>query len=84
MFHSACTNFAASEGRNPWVKNAFLALSNVTKSAKFQKEGEDKEYAHSVMYMYAYSPALYFAKCIQTAWGICSSVHFLNGVCRYQ
>ena len=22
--------------------------------------------------MYAYSPALYFAKCIQTAWGICS------------
>ena len=31
--------FATSEGRNPWVKNAFLALSRDSKSGKFQLRG---------------------------------------------
>ena len=64
--------FAASEGRNPRVKNAFLALSCTKKSPNLSRGMETKIYAHSVLYMYAYSPALCFAKCIQTAWGICS------------
>ena len=36
LFCSPCTNFAASEGRNPRAKNAFLALSYVIKSPILQ------------------------------------------------
>ena len=35
--------FAASEGRNPWVKNAFLALSYTIKSPNFTRRDEDKD-----------------------------------------
>ena len=33
--------FAASEGRNPWVKNAFLALSYTIKSPNFTRRDEE-------------------------------------------
>ena len=36
---SPCTIFAVSEGRNPWVKNAFLAFTRKSKSPKFQQKG---------------------------------------------
>ena len=42
------TNFAASEGRNPWVKNAFLALSYYHEIGKISKEGWRQRYVHSV------------------------------------
>ena len=35
------TNFVASEGRNPWFKNAFLALSRLTKSPISTQRDED-------------------------------------------
>ena len=35
------TNFAASEGRNPRVKNAFLALSYTIKSPNFTRRDEE-------------------------------------------
>ena len=35
-FRVICSNFAASEGRNPWTKNAFLALFRVMKSPTFK------------------------------------------------
>ena len=63
--------FAASEGRNPRVKNAFLALSCTKKSPNSSRGMETK--LRSFCYVYVrVQPALYFAKCIQTAWGICS------------
>ena len=31
----------ASEGRNPWVKNAFLAFTHITKSPISSKRGGD-------------------------------------------
>ena len=33
------TTFATPEGRNPWVKNAFLAFTHISKSPKFQQKG---------------------------------------------
>ena len=73
-----CT-FALSEGRNPWVKNAFLALSFLSKSGKFQTtEGWRQYNAHSV----CISPCTAHAvphKVYTTAWGICFSVHFCCG-----
>ena len=45
------SNFAASEGRNPWVKNAFLAFTHISKSAKFQKKrGEN----NATLILFAY------------------------------
>ena len=48
---SPCTIFAVSEGRNPWVKNAFLALSRDPKSPISSKRDGVLEYAHSVSYI---------------------------------
>ena len=33
--------FALSEGRNPWIKNAFLTLSRLTKSPISTQRDED-------------------------------------------
>ena len=41
LFRSAYTNFAVSEGRNPRVKNAFLALSQIAKSPISKQRDED-------------------------------------------
>ena len=63
LFHSACTNFAPSEGRNPWVKNAFLALSYVIKSQNFTRRDEDEDMSILFLYMIVrVQPTLCFVK----------------------
>ena len=79
---SPCTIFAASEGRNPWVKNAFLALSRVTKSPISSRGMRTMQRSFCL-----YTPRTAHAvphKVYTTAWGICFSVHFCNGVWRCQ
>ena len=75
------TNFAASEGRNPRVKNAFLALSHKPKSPISKQRDEDN--ATLILFVYPTSTAHAVPyKVYTTAWGICFSVHFCNGVWR--
>jgi len=65
------TIFAASEGRNPWVKNAFLALSFLSKSGKFQNNrGMETMQRSFCLYITVYSP-----RC--TLQGIYDSVGYL-------
>ena len=74
--------FAESEGRNPWVKNAFLALSHVTKSPNFSRGMRTMQRSFCL-----YTPRTAHAvphKVYTTAWGICFSVHFYDGVWRCQ
>ncbi len=67
---SPCTIFAASEGRNPWVKNAFLAFTRTSKSGKFQQI-EGRNNATLILFVYpVYSP-----RC--TSQGIYDSVGYL-------
>ena len=61
--------FATSEGRNPWVKNAFLALSHVTKSPNFSRGMRTMQRSFCFVYT-AYSP-----RC--TSQGIYDSVGYL-------
>ena len=71
------------EGRNPWVKNAFLAFTHVTKSPISIRGVEDN--ATLILFVYPQSTALAVPhEVYTTAWGICFSVHSLNGVWRYQ
>ena len=66
---SPCTIFAASEGRNPWVKNAFLALSRLTKSPISKQRDEDN--ATLILFVYTVcSPGC-------TSQGIYDSVGYL-------
>ena len=79
---SPCTIFAASEGRNPRIKNAFLAFTHTVKSPISNKRGGNN--ATLILFVYpTYSPCCTSAV-YTTAWGICFSVHSLNGVWRYQ
>ena len=74
--------FAKPEGRNPWVKNAFLALSHVTKSPNFSRGMRTMQRSFCL-----YTPRTAHAvphKVYTTAWGICFSVHFYDGVWRCQ
>ena len=82
IFRSVCSNFAKPEGRNPWVKNAFLALSHVTKSPNFSRGMRTMQRSFCFVYT-AYSPCCTH-KVYTTAWGICFSVHFYDGVWRCQ
>ena len=80
---SPCTIFAASEGRNPWIKNAFLAFTHTVKSPVSNKRGGNN--ATLILFVYSTSTAHAVPhKVYTTAWGICFSVHSLNGVWRYQ
>ena len=50
--------FALSEGRNPWVKNAFLALSHKPKSPISKQRDEDN--ATLILFVYhRVQPLLY-------------------------
>ena len=61
--------FAASEGRNPWVKNAFLALSHKPKSPISKQRDEDN--ATLILFVYTVcSPGC-------TSQGIYDSVGYL-------
>ena len=74
--------FAASEGRNPRVKNAFLALSCKSKSAKFQRKDEDN--ATLILFVYhRVQPTLYPTRYIRQR-GVFVFSSFPYGVCRYQ
>ena len=80
IFRSVCSNFAKPEGRNPWVKKAFLALSHVTKSPNFSRGMRTMQRSFCL-----YTPRTAYAvphKVYTTAWGICFSVHFCKGVWR--
>ena len=75
--------FAPSEGRNPWIKNAFLAFTHTVKSPVSNKRGGNN--ATLILFVYSTSTAHAVPhKVYTTAWGICFSVHSLNGVWRYQ
>ena len=52
------TKFAASEGRNPRFKNAFLALSRITKSAKLRR-GVRTMRRSFCLYIHKVQPLLY-------------------------
>ena len=82
IFRSVCSNFAKPEGRNPWVKKAFLALSHVTKSPNFSRGMRTMQRSFCFVYT-AYSPRCTH-EVYTTAWGICFSVHFYDGVWRCQ
>ena len=80
-------NFAASEGRNPWVKNAFLALFPCYGIANFQRRDEDEStFILSFAYMQeSVQLRLYtFLDYMRQREVFVSSVHFLDGVWRYQ
>ena len=73
--------FAVPEGRNPWVKNAFLALSHKPKSPISKQRDEDN--ATLILFVYPTSTAFTVPhEVYTTAWGICFSVHFCEGVWR--
>ena len=59
-----------SEGRNPWVKNAFLALSHKPKSPISKQRDEDNATLILFVYYSVYSP-----RC--TSQGIYNSVGYL-------
>ena len=80
---SPCTTFAASEGRNPRVKNAFLALSRLTKSP-ISSWGMRTMQRSFCLYIHTSTAHAVPHKVYTTAWGICFSVHFCYGVWRYQ
>ena len=70
--------FATSEGRNPWAKNAFLALSRLTKSPNFSRGMRTMQRSFCFVYT-AYSP-----RC--TSQGIYDSVGhlFLSSFLRWR
>ena len=77
-----CT-FAPSEGRNPWIKNAFLAFIRKIEIWKISKT-EDRNNVTLILFAYmqaVYSPskAVHTFPIYATAWGICFSVHFCYG-----
>ena len=68
------------EGRNPWAKKAFLALSRKSKSAKFLRRDEDNATLILSLHMQGRvqsSVGCTLLTIYATAWGICFSVHFL-------
>ena len=83
LFLSPCTNFAASEGRNPRVKNAFLAFTHVTKSP-ISTRGVETMQRSFCLYIHTSTALAVPHEVYTTAWGICFSVHSLDGVWRYQ
>ena len=74
--------FAASEGRNPRVKNAFLALSCTKKSPNSSRGMETK--LRSFCYVYVrVQPCAVLCKVYTNSVGYLFSVHFYCGVWRY-
>ena len=75
------------EGRNPRVKKAFLAFTHITKSPISSKRGGDN--ATLILSLHMQGRVQSSMDCTlltiyATAWGICFSVHSLDGVWRYQ
>ena len=48
------SNFAASEGRNPWVKNAFLAFIPQSEIANFNQQ-RDENNATLILFAYMHT-----------------------------